>query len=286
MVFGIISAPLRNRDVEQRIGEGAKNHPFVQRDAWLGLNAQTKRYGISMRTVNSVPSAWRVSIRRRGSVIGRQFSAKAFGSMEEALKAALAFRDEVNERFPPLTKQEAHAIRRSTNTSGVPGVFRTKMGEWKASIHFEDGTCKTRQFAVRVYGEEKARQLAIGARVELLKQVHGYVIYHDEKLDLRSSSGNDEPAVCIIPNKQEPAPNPYRLQTDRVPGVGTVNVKTVLRNGQVRRVTYRVAQFTKPEGLPKRRYFSVLRYGEKEAERLAIAQRQAWEREAHDALGR
>jgi len=48
------------------------------------------------------------------------------------------------------------------------------------------------------------------------------------------------------------------------------------------RVKYWVAQFIKPNGLPRRRYFSVARYGEKEAERLAIAQRQAWERD--DAL--
>nr|WP_267884648.1 AP2/ERF family transcription factor [Paracidovorax citrulli] len=232
-----------------------------------------------MRRVNGIAVAWRVSIRRRGSTVERIFSVKAFGNLKKALRAAIAFRDEVNQIFPPLTKQEAHAIRRSTNTSGVPGVYRTKMDEWKASIRFEDGKCKTRQFSVRVYGEDGARQLAIDARVELLKQVRGHLIYHDEKIKIRSSDCVDEPAVCIAPHKEKPASSPYCMQTNRNPGVGTVNVKTVLADGQVVRVQYRVAQFIKPDGLPKRRYFSVARYGEKEAERLAIAQRQAWERE-------
>ncbi|MVT36892.1 hypothetical protein GO497_03990 [Acidovorax citrulli] len=145
------------------------------------MSGQPKLYGISLRQVNGIAVAWRVSIRRRGRNVGRLFSVKAFGSLKKALKAAIAFRDEVNEIFPPLTKQEAHAIRRSTNTSGVPGVFRTKTGEWKASIQFEDGTCKTRQFAVHVYGEDRAKQLAVEARVELLKQIRGHLIYHDEK---------------------------------------------------------------------------------------------------------
>ncbi|MVT28642.1 hypothetical protein GO496_09180 [Acidovorax citrulli] len=196
-----------------------------------------------------------MSIRRRGRNVGRLFSVKAFGSLKKALKAAIAFRDEVNEIFPPLTKQEAHAIRRSTNTSGVPGVFRTKTGEWKASIQFEDGTCKTRQFAVHVYGEDRAKQLAVEARVELLKQIRGHLIYHDEKIKIRSSSCNDEPAVCITPYKEKPAPSPYCMRANRTPGVGSVNVKTVLANGQVVRVQYRVARFIKPDGLPKRRYF-------------------------------
>lgn len=246
------------------------------------MSGQPKLYGIGLRQVNGVAVAWRVSIRRRGRNVGRLFSVKEFGNLKKALKAAIAFRDEVNQVFPPLTKQEAHAIRRSTNTSGVPGVFRTKTGEWKASIQYEDGTCKTRQFAVHVYGEDKARQLAVEARIELLKQVRGHLIYHDEKIKIRSLGSTDDPAVCITPYKEEPAPSPYCMRDKRTPGVGTVNVKTVLASGKVMRVKYWVAQFIKPNGLPRRRYFSVARYGEKEAERLAIAQRQAWERD--DAL--
>lgn len=61
-------------------------------------------------------------------------------------------------------------------------VYRTKEGEWKASILFSDGTRKTRQFAIRLYGEERARELAIAARVELLKQVHGHVVFMKKKI--------------------------------------------------------------------------------------------------------
>ena len=85
---------------------------------------------------------------------------------------------------------------------------------------------------------------------------------------------------CINPLKEDPTPSPYRRKTIGALEVGTVHVKTVLSSGEVIKVKYRVAQRTKPNGLPQRRYFSMDRYGEEEAKRLAISQRQAWEREA------
>ena len=90
-----------------------------------------------------------------------------------------------------------------------------------------------------------------------------------------------EPDVVIIPHREEPASSPYEHpRRNKLPGVGTVNIKTLLINGQTVVTKYRVAIFTKPDGLPKRRYFSVTQYGEEDAFLLAVEQRQAWEREA------
>ncbi|NOJ99897.1 AP2 domain-containing protein, partial [Corallococcus coralloides] len=60
------------------------------------MSGQPKLYGIGLRQVNGVAVAWRVSIRRRGRNVGRLFSVKEFGNLKKALKAAIAFRDEVN----------------------------------------------------------------------------------------------------------------------------------------------------------------------------------------------
>lgn len=267
-----------NQVTESRLPEDADRDAGA--DANPDSSTQPKLYGISLRRINGGAVAWRVNINRRGNSIDRTFSLATFGGVEEALKEAIAFRDEVNQRFAPLTKQEFHAIHRSSNTSGVPGVFRTTTNEWKAIIHYADGRCKTRQFAIHLYGEEEAKQLAIQARVELLKQVHGHAIRHEEKLNIDEPRTN-EPVLAIAPYKNEPAPSPYeRPKNDKPVGVGTVNVKTVLSNGQTVVTKYRVAEFRKPGGLPKRRYFSVARYGEGDAALLAIEQRQAWEREA------
>jgi hypothetical protein len=269
-----------NEVVERRARENDKQEAGHDSNANSDSSLQPKLYGIGLRRVNGVAVAWRVSIRRRGSFIDRSFSVSTFGGVDEALKEAIAFRDEVNRRFAPLTKQQFHAIHRSNNTSGVPGVFRTTTNEWKAIIHYADGRCKTRQFAIHLYGEEEAKQLAIQARAELLKQVHGHVIRHEEELDIDVPK-NSQPVLAITPHKDEPAASPYqRADIDKIPGVGTVNVKTVLNNGQTAVTKYRVAEFRKPGGLPKRRYFSVERYGEGDAALLAIEQRQAWEREA------
>lgn len=142
-----------------------------------------KLYGIGPYRSSGVVAGWRVSIKRRGDTVTRYFASAHFGGLDAALQAAVAFRDEVNQKFPPLTKREQCAVLRSSNTSGIPGVFRTTTGEWKARILFADGSCKTRQFSIQRYGEEEAWRKAVQARAELLALVHGHALQHDEMRD-------------------------------------------------------------------------------------------------------
>jgi hypothetical protein len=277
--------PWGNEVVERRAADADENGNEVctDTDSIPHASANQKLYGIGPYRRSGVAVGWRVSINRRGDFVNRYFVAKKFGGMDQALRAAITFRDEVNQTFAPLTKREQCAVLRSSNTSGIPGVFRTTSGEWKARILFSDGRCKTQQFSVLLYGEDEARRKAIRARAELLNLVQGHALHHDE---MRNA---DLPELCtvldivITPHKDKPTPSPYdhpRRRNAPGVGVGAVNIKTCLSNGETVVTKYRVAVFKKPDGLPKRRYFSVTRYGEEIAALLAIEQRQAWEREA------
>ena len=264
-------------------GAAAKKHQGSGPKAVSSVaSPQTKLYGIGLyRRAGGATVGWTVSIRRRGDHVNRCFLAKNFGGMDQALQAAIAFRDEVNQRFPPLTKREKCAVLRSNNTSGVPGVYLTTTGEWVARVFLGDGRRKTRRFSIRLLGEDEARRRAIQARAELLSLVRGHVLQHEEMREVHFPDPSTMPDVVITPHKDEPTPSPFEHpRRNKAPGVETANVKTVLKNGRTVITTYRVAVFKQPNGLPKRRYFSVAVYGEEEALRLAREQRQTWEREA------
>ncbi len=94
------------------------------------------------RRSGGVIVGWLVSIKRRGDYVNRYFLAKNFGGMDQALQAAIAFRDEVNQRFLPLTKREKCSVLRRNNTTGVPGIYLTTKGEWKAQVVLDDGRKK------------------------------------------------------------------------------------------------------------------------------------------------
>lgn len=224
---------------------------------------------------------WRVTINRRSALIDRRFSWKEYGGMDQALKAAIAFRNQVNREYSPLTKRQMCATLRSNNTSGVPGVFRLldKTGPyWKAHIHYADGRYKSRQFSINKYGAEDAYRRAVEARRMLLQDTDGHAALHPDMRDYRATAPEQEPVVVRQPFRVEAEDNPYARQSVcDVTGVGLSHVKTVTAGGIAYTITYWTATIKKANGLPKRRYFSIDRYGEEEAKRLAIEQRLAWE---------
>lgn len=270
--------PRDNEVAECRTSEGA--------DAAPDTSPQQKPYGIGPYRRSGVVIGWRLSIRRRGEMISRFFTAANYGGMDQAFQAAITLREDINSEFRPLTKRERHAVLSSANTSGVPGVTRLADGHWKAFIRYADGRHKTKYFSVRRYGEEEAKRRAICAREELLMDVQGYELRHVETRELQVCEVDLGSQVIVQPHKDHPAVSPFKPpHLNKVKGVGTANIKTLLRGGQIVITTYRVAEFTQSNGLPKRRYFSVTRFGEEEALRLATEQRQAWELETLAAQG-
>lgn len=130
--------------------------------------------------------AWRVKLSRRGKTHVKNFPDKRSGGKQKALVQAKAYRDELLERYPPLSRLEFCSILRSNNQSGITGVYRyaksfkLKNGKVKESWYWEASwpIGKSKQahlsFPVNDHGEARARQLAIVAREKALKALDGH----------------------------------------------------------------------------------------------------------------
>mgnify|MGYP001552221041 CR=1 FL=1 len=115
----------------------------------------------------------------------RNFADKKLGGKGKALAAAKAYRDDLLQKYPPMSRTEFCAILRSNNKSGVSGVckyskpFSLKDGTVKKNWYWEATwpIGKSRQshiaFSVNDLGERKARQLAIRARKNALAELEG-----------------------------------------------------------------------------------------------------------------
>ena len=120
--------------------------------------------------------AWLVQVQRRSHIIIKMFSDGIFGGKQEALSAALEYRDILIVAPSPAEHNLWHrTIVRRNNTSGIPGVGRYKRAtgteKWVAYWIDENGVRKSRTFSVNTYGERRAKQLAIAERQRQLKRL-------------------------------------------------------------------------------------------------------------------
>jgi hypothetical protein len=126
--------------------------------------------------------AWRVTLQRRGEIIIRQFSDGIYGGKQEALDAAVAYRDLLLTQNSEVEHQLWVRTRiRKNNRSGIPGVARYETLEnpatqrysvfWLAFWVDEHGASRKRKFSVLRYGERQAKRLAIAERERQLNRV-------------------------------------------------------------------------------------------------------------------
>jgi hypothetical protein len=145
--------------------------------------------------------AWRVSLSRHKKMHVRNFSDKKCGSKEIALQQAILHRDELVRTYPPITRKEICKLKRSNNKTGITGVYQYAKpytlsdGEirenwyWEASWPDIEGESVAKAFSVKKYGEELAKQMAIRARNNGVKNVEGvYWVSKRGKLELDSFS--------------------------------------------------------------------------------------------------
>ncbi|TCO78616.1 AP2 domain-containing protein [Chromatocurvus halotolerans] len=143
--------------------------------------------------------AWRVSLRRRGKALVKNFPDKKYGGKRGALAAARKYRDQLLEQYPPLTRKEFASIRRCNNKTGITGVYRyakkyrladgreKEHWYWEAHWPTESGQHESVSYSVNNYGEDLARHLAIRARQRGVSQVQG-IFWASERAERRTPS--------------------------------------------------------------------------------------------------
>jgi len=123
-----------------------------------------------------------VIVQNKGEICIRMFSDGVYGGKEEALAAAIAYRDLLLSGHSPSEQSLWVRTRlRRNNTSGLPGVGRYERRAnpntghraiyWNAAWLDEYGRNRMRKFSVFRYGEEQAKQLAIAERERQLLRI-------------------------------------------------------------------------------------------------------------------
>ncbi|MGB8506966.1 MAG: hypothetical protein WCD76_01045 [Pyrinomonadaceae bacterium] len=123
---------------------------------------------------------WYVRVMRDGLTRQKFFSDFAHNGKSGALLRAIAFRDELVERYPKPEHGNLFNRLSVRNTSGHPGVSRTTQNKrgityhvWQAGWTLPDGRRVTRKFQFSEGGrsEREARQLAVRARREGVAEI-------------------------------------------------------------------------------------------------------------------
>ena len=128
--------------------------------------------------------AWTVTVQRRGRIHHRYFTDGVYGGKRRALRAAIAYRDQLLTTLRPLSHRAFCSIKKKNNRSGVVGVTRLsrvqrKSGRiWKADCWvavwpIEGKRSQQKKFSVKKYGEQGAFVLAAKARRAALKRLQG-----------------------------------------------------------------------------------------------------------------
>lgn len=133
-------------------------------------------YAIHHRQHDNGTWYWAVHFQRIGKPYERRFYEPKYGGSSKAMTAAKAWRDQQLSKTKALTIVEFCQQARSNNTSGVPGVhflrpLRQPEGIWQAKLKVGGGKYQSRAFSVLLHGYEKAYELAVAARKEMLANV-------------------------------------------------------------------------------------------------------------------
>jgi hypothetical protein len=115
---------------------------------------------------------WEVWLIRRGVRFRKRFPDLRRGGKAAALRAAIAYRDQVIRDHAPMSRAEYGSVVRRNNKSGIPGVCRIEQPRlrglaavyWVAFWPADHGQKIQIKFSARKLGDAKARELAIEAR--------------------------------------------------------------------------------------------------------------------------
>jgi len=127
-------------------------------------------------------NGWLVRLQCRGEKFSGFFKDSDYASKNAALNAARRFYNKLRKEHPKLTRQE-NAERKTARTGEIIGVRRLlkidKRWEgntyevWEAKWSHKKYQRRVRTFSIEKYGEEKAKKLAIEARLQGLAEMSG-----------------------------------------------------------------------------------------------------------------
>lgn len=134
--------------------------------------------GISRLKYESVSNGWLARYSREKVLFSKTFFDSAYGSAEASFDAAKAWHEEARRLLPPPNRREYVETRKGNNTSGITGVRRDtkkvkghRYDVWIAAWSTADGKRKNKAFYVSQHGEERAKELAIQLRKEMVAQL-------------------------------------------------------------------------------------------------------------------
>jgi AP2 domain len=223
--------------------------------------------------------SWHVTINRMNKAITKHFSDSTYGGSDQALKAAILFRDE---KLKELDNSE-YALwkkrlgRHPRNTSGIPGVgrylhkYKNKQGDikeiptWQAFWSDPDGKRHIKTFYVSQYGEEGAKQRAIEARKQAMIELYG-------KADIMTSEEaqkTENIAKQVHQNTiEQPAPKSRRSISGKIERGAFLRYSKV--EGKHIAYPYWRASWLDDESREFSARFTVYRHGEEKAFKLAL----------------
>lgn len=120
---------------------------------------------------------WLVQVKVKGTPHRKFFSDSVHGSRIAALKHAITFREALKQKHDARYTLWRRNRLRQNNTSGIPGVgrYENATGDpfWMAFWDDHNGKRRAKKFSVGIHGEIGARQKAIRARQQALRQLFG-----------------------------------------------------------------------------------------------------------------
>ncbi|HEX7893646.1 MAG TPA: AP2/ERF family transcription factor [Terriglobales bacterium] len=212
-----------------------------------------------------------MAIQRDGVTFAKIFSVSVYGSKAAALRQAQAWRDEIVRQHPPATRQQFAATSRRNNTSGYTGVKLLKNREgtpryWEASTRLGPGNTVRKFFSIKRHGDAHAKELAIAERQRQLELLDGRIQTHPDEAKLRET-----PVPRLLPSDNK---RPKRLPQESLNTTNTSGYPGVtFRVDKNWNIPYWMA-ITRVGGKTMSRSFSIKRYGDAQAKRLAVAERQ------------
>ena len=243
-----------------------------------------KTKAASMRYIrrmdNESHHGWFVSIKQQGTRIHKYFTDNVYGGKAKARRAAIEYRDELlKESRSADYKLWRCTLDRPNNTSGITGVARytiqpsggrKKRSCWQAFWHDADGKRRSSSFAIAKHGEKEAKRLACEARQAGLAELERMLSIREA--DPANRSRLEE--VCALHDLVRQHNRIRPLNTSGIVGVG----RYVKYGKQGNELPFWRAFWTDKEGQQRSRIFSIGRYGEEEAKRLACNARTNRER--------